>query len=1035
MPDIKNAFIMREGEVCSLPAFPFNNPSFNMEDRESIRSTIDTGSIVVRETVSPKYHDRTVMNAREADLTVAFAVDFSTAGEKLTREAAGDRYLAISLPATPEACRDADCIRDAALLLARRTEGQGPVSLNIAGNGLDTLMKAGVSQEDADHFIAGVLGVAMSMGMSLAQVLSGGQSGIDESGVKAAVSYSQKVRVTCPRGYLFRDGRGFPHWNRDSFLARFNDIPYRKVPEIGTDVRELMNPHERSDQSRDYRPSQDSPMLGAVAGDILGAPYRKVDLSGEGFEFFAPTRTYSRDGVKNHHPRPTDNSCLAVAVSSWLMDDGEHSQENLRRRISEVTDPHLVSSNAVAVASSVTGLYATGPLEAVELSRTVIRAFGRNPETEKGAEAAAYAVFLASHGRNRHEIDFAMEMDYGIDVSVARAGIHAAELMSQGVKGNVLSNVLLQEHGVRLGQESGIVDGEQVYKLEDILPHTSEMREQSVLVNGEPIKWMEPTGRADTHSMHSLPLALACLQDSFTWEETVRKAIRVGGDSPAVASLAGALSAAYFGGVPAGIADRCRTLMGNELYEPMMRFAERGSIREEVQKEQRTPFIDVHYFYGSPTAVIRKGDKDLLKAAAEAGINVVTGKELSRMMDQAREGERTTRLDGHYEGMRRLYLTDKGLVRVTDADIQGLPSLEQRKRASLLFNDLSHWCREVRLTLESNCGINDPRNQARGGAYLFQSAYYPRVMKDRIEIREGDLLAGAVSIDQNTGLLRIQFSGDYRDGEYREADWCRERVFEPSRIVTLRSADLPGNWRQELGREGVSFSREELQSLGRLQRNSSSYTEDIDGIKESIARFVLDAGVGVDDTDRVLNYDRANRDVAELCANMSKVISNMDQSPEVSMRRSQGDDMFNALSAFNEGYRVVRKDGLYNLEDRKGGLLLHKWYPEVTPFAEGFARVRMADGLWNYVDHEGVALLHNGVQKAQAFSEGLAAVCKDGRWNYIRKDGYTIGRRWFEDAGPFVDGKATVQYEGRQTRIDREGRLQNEKKNNRGLGI
>ena len=87
------------------------------------------------------------------------------------------------------------------------------------------------------------------------------------------------------------------------------------------------------------------------------------------------------------------------------------------------------------------------------------------------------------------------------------------------------------------------------------------------------------------------------------------------------------------------------------------------------------------------------------------------------------------------------------------------------------------------------------------------------------------------------------------------------------------------------------------------------------------------------------------------------------------------------------------------------------------------------------MDHEGVALLHNGVQKAQAFSEGLAAVCKDGRWNYIRKDGYTIGRRWFEDAGPFVDGKATVQYEGRQTRIDREGRLQNEKKNNRGLGI
>ena len=126
--------------------------------------------------------------------------------------------------------------------------------------------------------------------------------------------------LTCPRGYLFRDGRGFPHWNRDSFLARFNDIRYRKVPEIGTDVRELMNPHERSDQSRDYRPSQDSPMLGAVAGDILGAPYRRVDLSGEGFEFFAPPHADLLQGWCEEPPSPSDGQQLPCSRRVQLAD-------------------------------------------------------------------------------------------------------------------------------------------------------------------------------------------------------------------------------------------------------------------------------------------------------------------------------------------------------------------------------------------------------------------------------------------------------------------------------------------------------------------------------------------------------------------------------------------------------------------------------------------------------------------------------------------------------------------------------------------
>ena len=50
---------------------------------------------------SAQYKPRTVHNAHTADLTVAFAEDFNSAGEKLTKREAGDRYVAIHLSTDP----------------------------------------------------------------------------------------------------------------------------------------------------------------------------------------------------------------------------------------------------------------------------------------------------------------------------------------------------------------------------------------------------------------------------------------------------------------------------------------------------------------------------------------------------------------------------------------------------------------------------------------------------------------------------------------------------------------------------------------------------------------------------------------------------------------------------------------------------------------------------------------------------------------------------------------------------------------------
>lgn len=59
--------------------------------------------LAILEHASPSYAPRTAVNAKTADATLAFAVDFNSAGERLTRRVAEGRYLAVPLSREPEA--------------------------------------------------------------------------------------------------------------------------------------------------------------------------------------------------------------------------------------------------------------------------------------------------------------------------------------------------------------------------------------------------------------------------------------------------------------------------------------------------------------------------------------------------------------------------------------------------------------------------------------------------------------------------------------------------------------------------------------------------------------------------------------------------------------------------------------------------------------------------------------------------------------------------------------------------------------------
>lgn len=167
---------------------------------------------------SPKYPPRTYENA-SADVTIAFAFDFNTPGEKLTRDAVKTQGK-IYIPVNPAFVDDYDIHRTVVLLNNKHT-------LNIAGNGAYTTVKYDFPQCDVDEVVYSYLYRVFNhpeYSADVSLIRSGGQSGFDEAGLKAAVRLGIPALCVCPRGWKYCDVNGVTICDEQLFKNRFTDV-------------------------------------------------------------------------------------------------------------------------------------------------------------------------------------------------------------------------------------------------------------------------------------------------------------------------------------------------------------------------------------------------------------------------------------------------------------------------------------------------------------------------------------------------------------------------------------------------------------------------------------------------------------------------------------------------------------------------------------------------------------------------------------------------------------------------------------------
>lgn len=253
-------------------------------------------------------------------------------------------------------------------------------------------------------------------------------------------------------------------------------------------------------------------MLGAIVGDIIGSPYEHNNIKHTEFPLFG------------RHSRFTDDTVLTVAVADVLLNGGNYHDvlQNYTRRYADAGFGGRFWTWALEMDSEPLGSFGNG--SAMRVS-PVAWAFDDEDSVLAEAERSA----LPSHG-------------------------HPEAI--QGAQAVALAVFL-----ARTGSSKALIRNEISQRFDyDLSRHLDDIR---------------PTYGFDVSCRGSVPQALMAFLGSESYEDAVRKAVSLGGDSDTIACMAGSVAEAYYGGVPEPLQEQALALLDPSLRGVLEKFLER----------------------------------------------------------------------------------------------------------------------------------------------------------------------------------------------------------------------------------------------------------------------------------------------------------------------------------------------------------------------------------------------------------------------------------------------------------------------------
>lgn len=256
-------------------------------------------------------------------------------------------------------------------------------------------------------------------------------------------------------------------------------------------------------------------MLGALVGDIIGSTYEILGTKRTDFELF-------EEGC-----RFTDDSVMTLAVAKWLVEDKKHTSKKLIKCMQELGKKHPYAGYG--------GLFYAW-------------LFNNNPQPYNswgnGAGMRVSPVGL-----------YAKTLDEALALAAVTASV--SHNHPEGIKGAqaIATSVFLCKQGKSKQEIKDYVENTFGYNLHRTIAET------------------RPRYGFDVSCQGSVPEAIIAFMEGNTFEEVIRLAISLGGDSDTIGCMAGAIAACRYP-IPHEIAERCNSILTDDLREIKDKFIE-----------------------------------------------------------------------------------------------------------------------------------------------------------------------------------------------------------------------------------------------------------------------------------------------------------------------------------------------------------------------------------------------------------------------------------------------------------------------------
>ena len=256
-------------------------------------------------------------------------------------------------------------------------------------------------------------------------------------------------------------------------------------------------------------------MLGAIVGDIIGSVYEFHNTKSMNFELFTPWSNF------------TDDTVMTLAVAKWLIEDEAHTIHYLIYCMQELGNRY---PNVGYGGNFIAWLREDEP----------------QPYNSWGNGAGMRVSPVGLYART-------------LDEALALAALTASVSHNhpEGVKGAqaIAACVFLCKEGKSKAEIKEYIEKTFDYNL------------------NRSIAEIRPRYEFDVSCQGSVPEAIIAFLDGNSFEEVIRLAISLGGDSDTIGAMAGAIAACCYP-IPDQISERCNNILTEDLREIKDQFME-----------------------------------------------------------------------------------------------------------------------------------------------------------------------------------------------------------------------------------------------------------------------------------------------------------------------------------------------------------------------------------------------------------------------------------------------------------------------------